>query len=66
VSGLASGTVGSVSTITNGSQVYVVSQSSSGGNGGSSGGSSTGSVFIDPVNLPGPVKGKRLTWIQKR
>ncbi len=53
VSGLALGGTGSFSTVQYGSQFYGITQT-------------TTSPFIGALNPPGNLKGKRLTWIQKR
>jgi type IV pilus assembly protein PilY1 len=53
VSGLALGGTGSFSTVQYGSQYYGVTQT-------------TTTPFIGAINPPGNLKGKRVTWIQKR
>ena len=53
VSGLALGGTGSFSIVQYGSQYYGITQT-------------TTSPFIGALNPPGNLKGKRLTWIQKR
>ena len=53
VTGLALGGTGSFSVVQYGSQYYGITQT-------------TTSPFIGALNPPGNLKGKRLTWIQKR
>ncbi len=53
VSGLALGGTGSFSTVLYQSQYYGITQTAT-------------SPFIGAINPPGNLKGKRVTWIQKR
>jgi type IV pilus assembly protein PilY1 len=69
--GLALGGTGTPSTLlASGGQGFLITQTggtSSGGSGGSAGGGTgSGSGVVIGTATPGLVKGKRLTWIQKR